>query len=160
MKTLIGIRRQINNKKLKSKFEKLHQTVGNSNVKVYTRKEKDIAVQENITTNENFTNVTDGSCEIIFPNVFYDFITNTLPEETKQTEFKLGIINTIISENQELKKIFSREGYLIFSRNLFNNVYNNYLSPTILKEINSYKTFDFSNEDAEAKVIPVLSSIT
>jgi len=147
MKTLIGIRRQLNIKKLKQKFEKLHQTTNDSAVKVYVRKEKGLVNQDTITTDVTLTSNTDSSCEIIFPSIFYDFITNVLPDEPIQLEAKLSIINFIVSESPELKYIYERDGYLVFSNNLFNRAYDDYLTAYLLKALDGYEATDFSAEE-------------
>ena len=147
MKILIGRRRQRNVEKIKEKFQSLHQTVNNSSVTVFSRKEKELPVEESVTTDNTQTNTTDGSCEIIFSDVFYNFINGRLPEEISQTESKLKIINHLVSQNEILLDLARKNNYDTFFNNLVEGVYTEYLSHREEKTIQEYFLIDFSKQE-------------
>ena len=147
MKILIGRRRQRNVEKIKEKFQSLHQTVNNSTVTVFSRKEEELIVEESVTTDNTQTNITDGGCEIIFSDVFYKFINGRIPEEISQTESKLKIINHLVSQNEILLDLARKNNYDTFFNNLVEGVYREYLIPEEEKIIQEYFLIDFSKQE-------------
>ena len=121
----------------------LHKEKNNSLTENYSK--ISINNNNNISTDNELTGLTDGDCNIIFNDSLYTFLNKELPEEIETTYKVLNLINhTILNTLGNGVDFFEfqyiKVGYKLFISNIINGVYNNNIEFDFKNFINEYNS--------------------